>query len=411
MASITNIEWADSSWSGWLSCTKTGSEACRFCYAEALLDKRLHIVEWGQGKPRKRTSVQNWNQVHKWNRTPFYQCMACGKRGTEAELLKTDESICDCFKHMAPARRRVFCSSLSDVFDNEVPPEWRTDVMRLIESTPNLDWMLLTKRIGNVKKMMPPEAWTDGKWPSHVWLGATVCNQAEADRDIPKLLEIPTSIRFLSIEPLLGKIDIAKWLDPWTCAMCGYHGAESDSGPCLCGNCDIEAVYDAKIGSAVCPSCNKNDGQSDDVGNSCPKCRAVGEWSRDYGHKFDNNDHFIDWVIVGGESGPHARPMHPAWATQLQKQCEAAGVAFLFKQWGEWLPLPHFPYQDLSILRADEVDNDVIYMDGTIMTKGNWQGPEGEGAHMCKVGKKEAGKILNGYSHLEFPKVTTANND
>lgn len=401
MAEKSKIEWTDSTWSAWIGCTAI-SRACDFCYAEELMDTRMHVVNWGPGKPRKRTSVKNWNQVHKWNITPFFQCMACGKRGTEADLLRTDESVCDCHKHMEKTRRRVFCSSLSDVFDNEVPDEWRNDVFELIEKAPNLDWLLLTKRIGNVLRMVPDQ-WVRGEWPTNVWIGATVCDQAEADRDIPKLLEIPCSIRFLSIEPMLGPMDLSKWLDPYTCSMCNFHGAEKDSGACLCGECDVEAKYDAALGSAVCPECNKNDGESDYVGRSCPKCRAVNEWSRDYGFKFNNSGHFIDWVIVGGESGQNARPTHPGWVKSLQEQCKEARVAFLFKQWGEWLPLNHFKYEDISTLKADGLPSAIIYMDGSLATETNWQGPAGQGVTMYKIGKKHAGKILEGNSYTEFP--------
>src|SRR5690606_19002253 len=122
---------------------------------------------------------------------------------------------------LLPVRRRVFCASLADVFDNEVDPAWRADLLMLIRATPHLDWLLLTKRVGNVMPMLrEAEAllhaqerldgwewlhdWTCGSPPRNVWLGATVVNQAEADRDIPKLLEVPARVRWLSMEPLLA---------------------------------------------------------------------------------------------------------------------------------------------------------------------------------------------------------------
>lgn len=111
-------------------------------------------------------------------------------------------------------RRRVFCASLADVFDNEASPSWRADLFDLIEKTPHLDWLLLTKRIGNVHRMMIDVAaslfWMDrldtGSLPANVWLGATVVNQDEFDRDAHKLLSVPASVRFLSVEPMLGPI-------------------------------------------------------------------------------------------------------------------------------------------------------------------------------------------------------------
>ena len=158
----------------------------------------------------------------------------------------------------------MFCASLADVFDNAVDPTWREDLFSLIEATPNLDWLLLTKRIGNVWNMLPVPFDFDRLYPN-VWIGATIVNQAEADRDIPKLLEVPARVRFLSMEPLLGPVDLGA-----ACRRAGLHLGEA-----------------------------------------------------------------LDWVIVGGESGPGARPMHPAWATSLRDQCQNAGVPFLFKQWGE----------------------------------------------------------------------------
>ena len=173
-------------------------------------------VQWGAGQPRKRTSAENWRQPLRWNAQQFVQCAACGHR---CELRKFHAVDGPADFTMCPAcsgadwhgtRRRVFCASLADVFDNEVDPQWRADLFRLIADTPHLDWLLLTKRIGNVERMVmdslramflrtdrEPPTWP---WP-HVWLGAAICNQAEADRDIPKLLTTPAARRFVSIEP------------------------------------------------------------------------------------------------------------------------------------------------------------------------------------------------------------------
>jgi protein gp37 len=155
--------------------------------------------------------------------------------------------------------------SVCDPFDNEVDPAWRARFFALIASTPRIDWLLLTKRIGNVAKMIEAPGMQKCGLPDNVWLGATVVNQEEADRDIPKLLATPTRVRFLSIEPMLGPICIEQATD------------KSEAGT-------------------------------------------------------------IDWVIAGGESGPHARPAHPEWFRELRDECEAFGVPFLFKQWGEWTP-------------------------------------------------------------------------
>lgn len=113
---------------------------------------------------------------------------------------------------LAGTRARVFCSSLADVFDNEAPEGQRERLWRLIEATPHLDWLLLTKRIGNALKMLPDNFY-HATYPN-VWIGATVVTQEEADRDIPKLLSIPAAVRFLSMEPLLESVAITHYLSP-----------------------------------------------------------------------------------------------------------------------------------------------------------------------------------------------------
>jgi protein gp37 len=193
----------------------------------------------------------------------------------------------------------VFCASLADVFDNEVPWEWRMDLFDLIRTTPNLDWLLLTKRIGNMPGMVEQavrdanvyqrgaelfawlRAWCGRAPPANVWLGATVVNQEEADRDIPKLLATPAAVRFLSMEPLLGPVAL----------------------DCLRGAPDWPR--DVLRGTST-----SKDGQP------VPGTGAV------------------DWVIVGGESGPKARPMVLGWAKEIVRQCQAAGVPVMVKQLG-----------------------------------------------------------------------------
>ena len=174
MAEVTGIAWTDSTFNPWIGCTKVGP-GCDHCYAEAL-DKRHRwggATHWGAGVPRQRTSVSNWRKPLAWNK----KAEASGKPW------------------------RVFCASLADVFDNEVPEEWHADLWRLIRATPALTWLLLTKRIGNVAKMHP-----GGDYPN-VGIGATIVNQEEADRDVPKLLATPAAVRFVSYEPALGPVD------------------------------------------------------------------------------------------------------------------------------------------------------------------------------------------------------------
>ena len=176
MAETTGIAWTDSTFNPWIGCTKVGP-GCDHCYAEALMDKRWHRVQWGSGQQRQRTSAANWRQPLLWEREHEAFMLAHGRR------------------------RRVFCASLADVFDNEAPPQWRGELWALVKATPHLDWLLLTKRIGNVRGMAP----ADGM-PPNVWLGATMVNQPEYDRDAGKLLAVDVSVRFVSAEPMLGPI-------------------------------------------------------------------------------------------------------------------------------------------------------------------------------------------------------------
>lgn len=190
MSENTKIEWADHTFNPWEGCTKVGP-GCDHCYAE-MRNARFAggtAANWGPGAPRRCTSAANWRKPLAWNAAAADFMAAHGRR------------------------QRVFCASLADVFDNEVDTAWRRDLFDMIELTPHLDWLLLTKRIGNVVRMV--RELRTGDWllgRRNVLLGATVVNQAEADRDIPKLLAVPAARRFLSIEPLLGELDISLFL-------------------------------------------------------------------------------------------------------------------------------------------------------------------------------------------------------
>jgi protein gp37 len=179
MGENTKIEWADHTFNPWIGCTRV-SPACDHCYAEKLATARLG-VGWGPHAERRRTAESTWRQPLAWNRKSQRE----GKRA------------------------RVFCASLADVFDNQVPEEWREDLWRLVDATPHLDWLLLTKRPQLIMNRLPI-GWKGGR--PNVWLGTTVENQAEADRRIPHLLAVPAAKRFLSCEPLLGPVDLVKAL-------------------------------------------------------------------------------------------------------------------------------------------------------------------------------------------------------
>jgi len=307
VAENSAIEWTHHTFNPWIGCTKVGP-GCDNCYAADLATVRLG-VKWGAGVDRRHTAASTWKQPRAWNR--------------KAEASGT--------------RYRVFCASLADVFDNEVPAEWRAELFQLIRETPHLDWLLVTKRIGNAAKM----AEAAGGWPGNVWLGATVVNQVEADRDVVKLLSTKgPRFHFLSIEPLLGPLELYPEADSTYQMLSEWYGPDG----------------------------------FDETGSQPRVTRQ-----RDLFPK-------IDWVIVGGESGPHARPMHPDWARSLRDQCAEAGVPFLFKQWGEFSDFDHIgmDWNDLP----DRIRGRQQFIDGKAMVQ---------------IGKKRAGRLLDGVQHDGYP--------
>lgn len=333
MSENSKIEWCDHTFNPWIGCTKIGP-GCDNCYASVSTPARTMGIAWGAGATRHHTAHTTWAQPKTWN----------------------DQA--DAFQTKHGRRQRVFCASLADVFDNAVNPQWRADLFALIAQTPNIDWLLLTKRIGNVNSLLPPDSrgsphsWGCG-W-ANVWIGATIVNQEEAERDIPKLLALPAAKRFLSMEPLLGPVDIAKWIDPDLFTGCADDGITA-----------------------------------------------------------------LDWVIVGGESGPGARPMHPDWARSLRDQCQAASVPFLFKQWGEYRPATSV--QEATTNPVISQNRKAIHAIGSpAYSMPNFSGCyymphqvesmiDGSGQYaasdcaMLKAGKKAAGRLLDGITHDGYP--------
>lgn len=184
MAENSHIEWTHHTFNPWIGCTKI-SAACDFCYADAWDQRGLHRLprRWGPHAARTRTSKSYWSTPLRWQK----------------EARPSGE------------RKRVFCASLADVFDNHksIKAEWRDDLWTLIQRCPDLDWLMLTKRPQNIARFLPDD-WGDGY--HNVWLGATVENQKAADR-LSALTEVPATVRFLSMEPLLGKVDLGSFID------------------------------------------------------------------------------------------------------------------------------------------------------------------------------------------------------
>lgn len=278
MSENTKIEWADNSWSPWRGCTKV-SAGCAHCYAETLSKRNPAVLgQWGKGKPR--VLAKNWNDPVKWDRQSLKRWDAERGKGLPFSY---------------PPRTKVF-PSLCDWLDDEVPIEWLAQFLGLIQATPNLDWLLLTKRPELFRQRMLEaqcrwqdngatfsaieafqwiESWINGNPPPNVWIGTSVEDQANADRRIPALLKIPARLRFLSVEPMLGPVDLKLMRRSF-----GF------------------PQHITKDGHAV----------------GMPQG--------------------IHWVIIGGESGPGARPCNVDWIRSGVQQCAAAGVSCFVKQVG-----------------------------------------------------------------------------
>lgn len=273
MAEYSAIEWTDHTFNPWWGCTKI-SPGCVNCYAETWANRYGHNI-WGKTKGRRLFGQNHWKQPIAWNRKALHE----------------------------DQRYRVFCASMADVFEeNTQLDSERAKLWSLIEDTPQLDWLLLTKRPENMKYMAP---WVI--WPQNVWAMTSVENQKEADLRIPILIDIPASVIALSVEPLLDRVDLTPWIDQ------------------------------------------------------------------------------IDWVIVGGESGKNARPMHIEWVRELRDLCIETNTAFFFKQWGKWLP--SVPGEGETLVKYSKNDTDNI-------------------CYVKSLGKKQAGRILDGETWDQLPQVS-----
>jgi protein gp37 len=344
----TKIEWCDATLNLWWGCTKV-SDGCKFCYAERLADHRHKKGNWGPGGTRK--------EVKSWRST----------LGTISKRARTEKR-----------RLKVFVSSMSDIFEGPetmggVESEnWATvtrlreNLLMAIKENMHMDFLILTKRPENIMKHWPHlQHWKDAAgptmpWHSNVWFGTSVEDQKTADERIPHLLQVPAAVRFLSCEPLLGPVELDDLV------------IEDDG--------DSELHLD----------CLSNDVQIED--------------DEDFGGAT------IHWVIAGGESGPNARPMHPDWAESLRDQCQAAGVPFFFKQWGEYLPWYEFKNSGVN----DDYETSKFRVSIWNDDKSEFEDygfPDGESfddevCPMGRVGKKAAGRLLDGREWSEFPKVT-----
>jgi protein gp37 len=335
----TTIEWTEKTWNPLTGCTKV-SPGCTFCYAKTM-HERFH-----------------------------------GAGSFDTVMLHPDR-LDQPLRWRQP--RRIFVNSMSDLFHKDVPDEFIARVFAVMSLAPQHSFQLLTKRHARMRSLLDaswfepmvrvlarvmkygggrPDPRMDDEnyqaWPlPNVWLGVSVEDQHWADIRIPALMATPAAVRWISAEPLLGPVDLGRWLTfecprcsqrlPWTDGRDRRHGDEVDEY--WCQHC----------------------------GQESPLADVPGP--------------LLDWVVVGGESGPGARPMHPAWARQIRDQCAAAGVPFLFKQRGAW----SWDQPDASAVPGARVD----LGDGTDVP-------------VWRVGKKAAGRELDGRQHDGYPEVRSA---
>lgn len=327
MGDNTGIEWADATWNPTTGCDRV-TPGCDHCYALTTAKRMKAMgVEAYQKDGREDTSGPGF--------------------GLTMHPSRLDQPL----RWTRP--RKVFVNSMSDLFHAQVDVGFIAEVWAVMALAQQHTFQVLTKRHARLRSVLSSPAFRDAVQTAmtardpgavltyplpNVWVGVSVEDQERATLRIPALLQTPAAVRFLSMEPLLGPVNIAPWLDP-----------ERDC------NCWVPAL--------------------DGAGQHAERCACHGQPE-------------VHWVIVGGESGKDARPMHPDWARMIRDDCARAGVAFLFKQWGEWAPGVHdYGTRSGPVGRA-------------------WCGdtPNGTYESMTRVGKKAAGRVLDGQTHDGYPR-------
>lgn len=341
----TRIEWADAVWNPITGCTPI-SEGCQNCYAKRMATRLRGRCGYPEDEPFRVTlHPERLEEPLKWKKP-----------------------------------RRIFVCSMGDLFHPEVPDQFIAMVFGTMRYASHHTFMVLTKRPermaawfsqiwelpgegykrfgherrpGGIEGYIVAEA---DRWPlPNVWIGVTAENQQRADERIPILLQIPAAVRFVSVEPMLGPLDLSKWLYCYVCANEGRY---------------YNPVFDSF--------------------EDCPVC--------------EGDRPMLDWVICGGETGPGARPMHPDWVRSLRDQCQEAGVPFFLKQLGEWAEI-----EADAIPRKGKPMCILLNSDGR--SRGIEDAPFAEEIGtvvMCRVGKKLAGRLLDGRAWDEMPSQVVA---
>lgn len=351
MADHTKIEWTEATWNPITGCSVT-SPGCTNCYAMKLAGTRLRHHESRAGLTVDSKAGPVWTGETRFNEQWLDQPLRWKRP------------------------RMIFVCAHGDLFHESVPDEWIDRVFAVMALCPQHTFQVLTKRSARMREyltnitaarlMLATNQFSSARpqplqWPlPNVWLGVSVEDQARADERIPDLLATPAAVRWLSCEPLLDWVSLEDAAAGETCLD------PECWGDC---RCDTLAGFD--------PGCRRNGGD--------------GTLTRK-----------IDWVVVGGESGPGARPMHPDWARSLRDQCAAAGVPFFFKQWGQFAP---------GEIAGDYLDPERPAK-GLSLFDGQWSECWSETDGHCddepdvySLGKKRAGRLLDGQQHDAMPQV------
>lgn len=396
MATDTSIEWADKTWSPIIGCDRV-SEGCTGCYA--ISQARIRTFN-----PNPKISQAFAGTVD----------VIGGRVDWTGQVNQLENRLAEPLRWKK--QRKVFVNSLSDLFHKNVDYDFIVKVFAIMALTPQHSYQLLTKRHARMRTVLNDRctcgnghapgvhfrsamAWAVSKanpnriagvpddaeqrvsntpWPlPNLHLGVSVEDQHWADIRIPALLDTPAAVRWISAEPLLGPIDLFGKLD--------YHGHRPKLTYWLDGRPGFGDPYTTSTGIQMRPL------------TTGPK---------------------LDWVVAGGETGPNARTPHPDWFRTLRNQCAQAGVPFLFKQWGDWGPMWPLDKDD-HIITTRRGLGVTIANDGTVYQPGDLSYPDGprygeavraghDRAHltaMYRLGKKKAGRELDGRTHDEFPAV------
>ena len=368
MSDKSAIEWTDSSWNPIVGCS-IFSPGCARCYAMRMAARLERINPTGHYAGTTKSSK-------------------AGAVWTGKVALAPDHILTQPLRWKKP--RRIFVNSMGDLFHESIPDKWIDRVFAVMALCPRYTFQVLTKRAERMQTFLSDvsardrqieyvaefggvyQQCVDHELPlPNVWLGVSAERQREADERIPHLLNTPAAVRFVSCEPLLGPIDLKHLAAPRVIGVRSY-----------------DEYLDALLGE---------------------RC------SVDTGCMTKDDEPWLDWVIVGGESGPGARPMYPDWARSLRDQCDAADVPFFFKQWGEYLPIGQsLPgYGKVHGATAVKPGRMKLHYGGTperapkhaFAERGVEFASTSDGRLTFHVGKKAAGRLLDGKEHNEFPRA------